>query len=96
MLREVIQRLQNGEDVDVERMLGSGDSAQEKEWEEVMKEVQSDDALWKTKQRKREEKEFAKAEQEAALELARTREKADSASPSRPAGRSGDRRPGFY
>jgi len=32
-LREVIQRVQNGEDVDVERMLGTGDPKQEKEWE---------------------------------------------------------------
>lgn len=34
LLREIIQRVQNGEEVDVERLLGTGDSQKEKEWEE--------------------------------------------------------------
>jgi hypothetical protein len=34
LLREVIQRLQNGEHVDVEKLLGTGDEAKEREWEE--------------------------------------------------------------
>lgn len=34
LLREVIGRVQNGEDVDVEGMLGTGNPEQEKEWEE--------------------------------------------------------------
>lgn len=34
LLREVIERIQKGEDVDVEGLLGVGDAAQEKEWEE--------------------------------------------------------------
>lgn len=34
LLREVIQRLQNGEQVDVEKLLGTGDEAKEREWEE--------------------------------------------------------------
>jgi Family of unknown function (DUF5321) len=34
LLKEVIQRVQNGEDVDVEGLLGTGDKAKEKEWEE--------------------------------------------------------------
>jgi hypothetical protein len=33
-LREVVQRIQNGEDVDVERILGTGDPQKETEWEE--------------------------------------------------------------
>lgn len=33
-LREVVRRIQNGEDVDVQGMLGTGDAKQEKEWEE--------------------------------------------------------------
>ena len=32
LLREVIQRVQNGEDVDVEKLLGTGDPAKEEEW----------------------------------------------------------------
>lgn len=34
LLREVIARLQKGENVDVEKILGTGDEAKEREWEE--------------------------------------------------------------
>jgi len=34
VLREVIEKLQRGEEVDVERLLGTGDAAKEREWEE--------------------------------------------------------------
>lgn len=34
LLKEAIERVQNGEDVDVKSLLGTGDKAQEKEWEE--------------------------------------------------------------
>lgn len=32
LLKEVIRRVQNGEDVDVEKMLGTGDPKMEEEW----------------------------------------------------------------
>jgi hypothetical protein len=34
LLKEIIERIQKGDDVDVEGLLGTGDSAREKEWEE--------------------------------------------------------------
>ena len=34
LLKEVIERVQKGEDVDVEGLLGTGDEEQEREWEE--------------------------------------------------------------
>jgi hypothetical protein len=34
LLREVVEKLRRGEEVDVERALGTGDPAREKEWEE--------------------------------------------------------------
>lgn len=34
VLREVVERIQNGEDVDVEKELGTGDEQKEAEWEE--------------------------------------------------------------
>lgn len=34
LLQEVIERLRNGEDVDVERVLGTGDAQREADWEE--------------------------------------------------------------
>lgn len=41
LLREVIQRVKNGEDVDVKGLLGTGDGQQESEWEEVVQELES-------------------------------------------------------
>lgn len=34
LLKEVIERVQSGEDVDVEGLLGTGDEEKEREWEE--------------------------------------------------------------
>ena len=34
LLREVIERVHKGEDVDVEGLLGTGNEEQEREWEE--------------------------------------------------------------
>ena len=36
LLREIVERIQNGEEVDVEGLLGTGDAKREKEWEEGM------------------------------------------------------------
>lgn len=36
LLREVIDRVQSGEDIDIEGMLGTGQPDQEAEWEEGM------------------------------------------------------------
>jgi hypothetical protein len=34
LLKEIIERIQKGEEVDVEGLLGTGDKEREKEWEE--------------------------------------------------------------
>jgi Family of unknown function (DUF5321) len=34
LLKEIIGRIQNGEEVDVEGLLGTGDKEREREWEE--------------------------------------------------------------
>jgi hypothetical protein len=70
VLRDVLKRVKNGEDVDVEKLLGTGDAEQEAEWENVMNEIEKTDMLAEAK-KKREAKvaarEAAKAvEQEAA------------------------------
>ncbi|OTB06865.1 hypothetical protein M426DRAFT_9292 [Hypoxylon sp. CI-4A] len=49
LLREVIEKLQKGEEVDVEKTLGTGDAEKEKEWEEVLREIERDDILKNTK-----------------------------------------------
>ena len=61
LLREVVRRVKDGEDVDVKRLLGTGDEKAEKEWEEVMQELESTDMLEEGR-RKREAKRAAKAE----------------------------------
>ncbi|KAI8959783.1 hypothetical protein F5Y11DRAFT_290229 [Daldinia sp. FL1419] len=48
LLREVVEKLQRGEEVDVQRELGTGDAEKEKEWEEVLKEIEREDVLKNT------------------------------------------------
>lgn len=74
-LREVIEALQRGEEVDVEKVLGTGDEVQEREWEEALKEIENEDRMWQTNKQKRKE-ERARAREEAAREATR-----DTASP---------------
>jgi hypothetical protein len=64
LLREVIQRVKYGEDVDVRKALGTGEEEAEREWEEVIKELEDTDGVtegW----RKRAEKKRVKDEQKA-------------------------------
>ncbi|KAL2218612.1 hypothetical protein M432DRAFT_379225 [Thermoascus aurantiacus ATCC 26904] len=49
LLKEVIERIKNGEKVDVEKLLGTGDEAKEREWEEVLREIEEEDSLWHQK-----------------------------------------------
>ncbi|KAI0887446.1 uncharacterized protein GGS22DRAFT_109596 [Annulohypoxylon maeteangense] len=45
LLREVVEKLQRGEEVDVEKTLGTGDAEKEKEWEEALREIENNDIL---------------------------------------------------
>ncbi|KAN0114901.1 hypothetical protein V8E51_004445 [Hyaloscypha variabilis] len=51
LLKEVIERIQNGEEVDVEGLLGTGDKEREKEWEEVLQEIEREDQAWEQSKR---------------------------------------------
>lgn len=62
LLREVVQKVKNGEEVDVKRALGTGDPEQEKEWEQVVKELEETDMLLEGRN-KREAKRAQKAEE---------------------------------
>ena len=53
LLREVIEKIQNGEEVDVEGLLGTGNAEQEKEWEEVLREIEKEDELWTAARKKK-------------------------------------------
>lgn len=51
-LREVVERLQRGEDVDVEKILGTGIESEETEWERALKELESEDRIWQNNRKK--------------------------------------------
>jgi hypothetical protein len=53
VLREVIEKVQNGEDVDVEKVLGTGDVVSEKEWKEVLGNIAEEEALFRSKKGRR-------------------------------------------
>ncbi|KAL8759066.1 MAG: hypothetical protein Q9199_001020 [Rusavskia elegans] len=56
LLKEVIERVQKGEDVDVKGLLGTGNPEKEKEWEQVIKEIEEEDRLWQANARRRQKK----------------------------------------
>ncbi|KAI1618319.1 hypothetical protein EDD37DRAFT_622329 [Exophiala viscosa] len=66
-LRQVVEKLQRGEEVDVEKVLGTGDEVQEQEWEEALRELQEEDRVWQANARKRREEQerLAREEQDA-------------------------------
>ncbi|KAI1433108.1 hypothetical protein GGR50DRAFT_696405 [Xylaria sp. CBS 124048] len=49
LLREVVEKIQRGEDVDVEKTLGTGDQEKELQWEEVLRDIERDDVFKNTK-----------------------------------------------
>lgn len=63
-LREVIRRLQAGEEVDVEKMLGTGVQEEEDAWEEALREIEKEELIWaESKQEKRARKRLEKEQQ---------------------------------
>ena len=98
LLREVVQKVKNGEEVDVKRALGTGDPQSEAEWEEVMKELGEANTLWEGRQ-KREAKRAEKAEQVRLREQeklkARQREGSPQAEENDAAKSANERRPKF-
>ncbi|KAK4179611.1 hypothetical protein QBC36DRAFT_68862 [Triangularia setosa] len=83
LLREVVEKLQNGEEVDVEKVLGTGDPEREKEWDEVLKEIEREEATRKKQ-----------AEAAAAAQVKATAEAAQK--PGRPAPKSALSSQGFF
>ncbi|KAH8719364.1 hypothetical protein GQ44DRAFT_623585 [Phaeosphaeriaceae sp. PMI808] len=67
LLKEVIERVQRGEDVPVESILGTGNAESEKEWTELLKNIENEDVLFQSKKKRRALRQAA--EQEAAETL---------------------------
>ncbi|KAH9868229.1 hypothetical protein J1614_007301 [Plenodomus biglobosus] len=70
VLKEVIERVQSGESVDVEGVLGVGDGENEKAWAEVLKEVKDEEALFRSKKKRQASRQAAEAEAEDARQTA--------------------------
>ena len=77
LLREVVERVKRGEDVDVKKALGTGDAEQEKEWEQVIQELERTDMLLEGR-KKRDAKRAEKAEQIRLRDEERERSKQDT------------------
>jgi hypothetical protein len=87
-LREVVEKIQKGEEVDVEKVLGTGDETQEQEWEEAMKELEEEDRVWaRNKQKSLEEEERSARETQDASPVNESVDKTNSTP---------IHRPGFY
>ncbi|KAF2418943.1 hypothetical protein EJ08DRAFT_573387, partial [Tothia fuscella] len=67
LLREVIRRVQSGEDVDVEGILGTGDAKAEEEWFDVIKEIEEEERILSRKMKKAAREADAKIEEEKAV-----------------------------
>jgi NAD/NADP transhydrogenase alpha subunit len=94
-LREVIEKLHKGEEVDVEKVLGTGDETQELEWEEALQEIENEDRMWQTnKQRRREAKAKQEAEEQEASPINDSSDKAYGVEHS--TGAPAQAPPGFY
>lgn len=52
-LREVIEKLERGEEVDVEKALGTGNEEAEQEWEQALRELESEERLWQNNRSRR-------------------------------------------
>ena len=74
ILRDVLKRVKDGEDVDAEKLLGTGNPDQEKEWEDVMNEIERTDMLAEAK-KKREAKVAAREAAKAAEQDAVAKER---------------------
>ncbi|UNI21441.1 hypothetical protein JDV02_007432 [Purpureocillium takamizusanense] len=66
-LREVVQRIQNGEDVDVEKALGTGDPQKEAEWEEVLRAIEKDEPSRKPHKEKKQQDQELKAQESSPI-----------------------------
>jgi hypothetical protein len=98
LLREVVQKVKNGEEVDVRKALGTGDEEAEREWEEAVKEMEETDTLvegWKKKAEKRRLKEEARHREGGGPTEAKDPGRSAVAKEAEPDSKADERRPKF-
>ena len=84
LLREVIGKVKNGEEVDVRRALGTGDPKAEEEWEEVIKELESTDMLLEGRKKRAAKKAEKAAAREGVQSAVAEKDGAEKANERRP------------
>lgn len=77
-LREVIRALQAGEEIDVEKTLGTGVESEEVEWEEAMREIEEEEDRWVRARREMVEGTERKRREEVEMEMEEERERLDA------------------
>ncbi|TVY17120.1 hypothetical protein LARI1_G004906 [Lachnellula arida] len=92
LLKEIIERIKNGEDVNVEGLLGTGNPQREKEWEEVLQEIEEEDAAWEESRKRTPKQEESTTSTLSALQPANIPAKPEE--PSKPTNSKGPT--GFY
>jgi hypothetical protein len=76
-LQEVIEKLERGEDVDVEKVLGTDDETSEQEWEEALRELESEERLWQNNRSRRRAEVHKKIHEEVILDRPPTEQGTD-------------------
>ncbi|KAK3375359.1 hypothetical protein B0H63DRAFT_496536 [Podospora didyma] len=61
LLRDVVDKIQKGQKVDVERALGTGDAEREEQWEEVLKEIERENAVLGKKRKQQQQQQQSEA-----------------------------------
>lgn len=87
-LREVLRALQAGEEIDVEKALGTGVESEELEWEEAMREIEEEEDRWVRARRKMVESQEAKKREGEEREKEEKRQRLDASPIARPEGES--------
>lgn len=90
-LREVVRKLQAGEAVDVEKVLGTGVEVEEDAWESAIREIENEERIWQDRERSKREREEARRARDQRLEQER-----QDADPVSKIVQGPPRSPGFY
>jgi len=51
VLKDIIERIQNGDEVDLKKELGTGDQKSEASWDELVREIERESRAWRSKSR---------------------------------------------
>lgn len=74
----MIRALQAGEEIDVEKTLGTGVESEEVEWEEAMREIEEEEDRWVRARREMVEGTERKRREEVEMEMEEERERLDA------------------